>query len=365
MNQKLVLKLIKQYQWRKFLTRPYPPLFVSMHIDDYYRKLKTLIGETYKNFIYLSKQGISDIYRDTISIEKVEEKFYQILKKDHKKVGQLIKESEKAVKKIKQYSLKKTKESINFSNFKKNFNLYSWLFSRITIMPYYLGMVTEKRLNLQNLYFKKMIKKLEKFRRIDYYEDFENYAIKPYLRKFAKENNLPIKLVEQLTFSELSKIASKRMVIDRQELVKRKKHFVYTFFDGKESIISSKSFVAKIDELVNPETKVERDIIKGAASYPGKVTGKVILIQNISDLKKFKKNSILVSTSTSPNLMPAIKKAKAIITDEGGVTCHAAIISRELKIPCIIGTKIATQVLEDGDRVEVDATRGIAKKLTN
>ena len=61
--------------------------------------------------------------------------------------------------------------------------------------------------------------------------------------------------------------------------------------------------------------------------------------------------------------MPAIRQASAIVTDEGGLTCHAAIVSREMGIPCVVGTKIATQVLKDGDRVEVDANKGIVRKL--
>jgi pyruvate,water dikinase len=61
--------------------------------------------------------------------------------------------------------------------------------------------------------------------------------------------------------------------------------------------------------------------------------------------------------------MPIIKKCGAIVTDEGGITCHAAVISRELEIPCIVGTKIATQVLKDGDLVEVDANKGVVKIL--
>jgi pyruvate,water dikinase len=61
---------------------------------------------------------------------------------------------------------------------------------------------------------------------------------------------------------------------------------------------------------------------------------------------------------TSPDFIPILKKVSAIITDEGGITCHAAIVSRELKIPCIVGTKIATKVLKDGDVVEVDAQKG-------
>ena len=66
---------------------------------------------------------------------------------------------------------------------------------------------------------------------------------------------------------------------------------------------------------------------------------------------------------TRPDFMPLMRKAKAVITDEGGITCHAAIVSRELGIPCIIGTKIATKVLKDGDMVEVDANKGIVRKI--
>ena len=71
----------------------------------------------------------------------------------------------------------------------------------------------------------------------------------------------------------------------------------------------------------------------------------------------------LVSNATQPELLPAMKKAAAIVTDVGGMTCHAAIVSRELGVPCVIGTKIASQVLKDGDLVEVDASHGRVKKV--
>ena len=71
----------------------------------------------------------------------------------------------------------------------------------------------------------------------------------------------------------------------------------------------------------------------------------------------------MVSPMTTPNYLAAMKKAAAFITDEGGITCHAAIVARELKKPCLIGTKIATKVLRDGDLVEVDAGRGVVKIL--
>ena len=76
-----------------------------------------------------------------------------------------------------------------------------------------------------------------------------------------------------------------------------------------------------------------------------------------------KKRDVLVAISTGPEIILACQKAGAIITDEGGIISHAAIISRELKIPCIIGTKVATKVLRDGDLVEVDAEKGVVRKI--
>ena len=90
----------------------------------------------------------------------------------------------------------------------------------------------------------------------------------------------------------------------------------------------------------------------------------VVKIVNIKrDLNKMRKGNILVSTATNPELLSAMKKAAAIVTDEGGITCHAAIVSRELEIPCVVGTGFATQILKDGDRVEVNATKGTIKKI--
>lgn len=103
--------------------------------------------------------------------------------------------------------------------------------------------------------------------------------------------------------------------------------------------------------------------IKGMAAYPGKAKGKVKIIEISSEFNKMKRGDILVAKMTRPEFLPVMKKAAAILTDEGGITCHAAIVSRELKIPCIVGTQIATQVLKNGDLVEVDANRGVVRKI--
>lgn len=103
------------------------------------------------------------------------------------------------------------------------------------------------------------------------------------------------------------------------------------------------------------------DELHGAVAYPGKAKGVVKIVETIDDIKKMKKGNILLSETTYPALVPAMKLAGAIVTNVGGLTCHAAIVSRELKIPCVVGTKIATKVLHDGDLVEVDAEKGAVK----
>jgi len=103
------------------------------------------------------------------------------------------------------------------------------------------------------------------------------------------------------------------------------------------------------------------NVLKGTPASSGKSKGVVKIVNEIKDLNKVKKGDILISQATSPDLLSGMKKASAIVTNEGGITCHAAIVSRELKIPCVIGTKIATKVLKDGDLVEVDANKGVVK----
>jgi len=101
--------------------------------------------------------------------------------------------------------------------------------------------------------------------------------------------------------------------------------------------------------------------IKGNAAFIGKIIkGKVQIVFDPA-LARMEIGDILVTPMTTPNFVPLMKKARAIITDEGGLLCHASIVARELKKPCIVGTKFATQVLEDGDKIEIDIKSGTVK----
>ncbi len=104
-------------------------------------------------------------------------------------------------------------------------------------------------------------------------------------------------------------------------------------------------------------------ILKGNVACNGKAIGPVKILMNPNEIYKVNHGDVLVTSMTSPDFMPAMRKCVAIITNEGGLTCHAAVIARELNIPCIIGTKVATKVLKDGDKVEVDGDRGEVRKV--
>ncbi len=134
---------------------------------------------------------------------------------------------------------------------------------------------------------------------------------------------------------------------------------------GKKEVIITGKHAGKMLEKFTYQTSQKNEVTGMVANRVGTgiIRGVVKKIVNPREMSKMKKGQILVTWMTTPDFVPAMRKAKAIITDEGGITSHAAIVSRELGIPCIIGTKIATKVFKDGDVVEVDTNKGEVKKV--
>ena len=118
-----------------------------------------------------------------------------------------------------------------------------------------------------------------------------------------------------------------------------------------------------IRSVLQDNIKANTTNFSGIVASRGIAKGNVKIVKTIKDMDKVKKGDVLVASTTRPDLMPALRRCSAIVTDTGGITSHAAIIARELKLPCIVGTKIATQVLKDGDLVEVDANKGVVNIL--
>ncbi len=137
--------------------------------------------------------------------------------------------------------------------------------------------------------------------------------------------------------------------------------------DGGVAIqtVSIEEFIANTSGYEIEHEVVESDVteLRGTTASRGRVTGRVRVVLRRADMDAFTEGEVLVTAMTTPDYIPLMKKSVAIVTDEGGITSHAAVFSREIGKPCIIGTRIATAVLKDGDMVEVDATNGIVRKL--
>ncbi len=134
--------------------------------------------------------------------------------------------------------------------------------------------------------------------------------------------------------------------------------------DGGMEVFGGREAERKLAEIVGTQAPLsEIEEVRGTCASPGRAIGTVKVVVNIKDGGKFGDNDVLVTSMTQPDYVPLMKRASAVVTDIGGVTCHAAIISRELGKPCIIGTKIATKVFKDGDLVEVKADHGVIRKI--
>ncbi len=149
--------------------------------------------------------------------------------------------------------------------------------------------------------------------------------------------------------------------LDRALIQKRKEDYCYYVQEDTIEQYYGEEAVRKRKEEISTAAEDITDF-QGIISCAGKVTGTVRICFSSSEAQqKVHPGDILVTSMTSPDFLPAMKQAAAIVTDEGGITCHAAIVSRELGIPCLVGTKIATKVLKDGDMVEVNANHGVVK----
>lgn len=160
-----------------------------------------------------------------------------------------------------------------------------------------------------------------------------------------------------LTIKEFERFLKQHVLPDNLE--KRNQFFVVRYDTNGERQYHNK----ELWKYFNGESGGNSKVITGNPAFPGVVTGTVRIIKKVAESSDLQKGEILVTAMTDPRYLSAMKKSSAIITDEGGITCHAAIVARELKKPCVIGTKVATAVLKDGDTVRMDASRGIVTLL--
>lgn len=190
-----------------------------------------------------------------------------------------------------------------------------------------------------------------------------------YLSGFLDEitRRLGVKIPSEVFYilpTEITDLLRKELKMNK-EIIRERKQGYLMWGDGEKTQIYSGNIVTIAKKKIKFLSTKNQDCdkIHGQIACRGKVIGKARVIRMKGEFGKIRLGEILVVPSTTPDYVPIMKKSAAIVTDEGGLTCHSAIMSRELGIPCIIGTKISTKILHDGDLIEVDADNGVIKIL--
>ncbi len=317
--------------------------------EQHLKELKHKLGVNYSMVAFFHKNNQIKFYRcqkDEKNEGKLlankclnDKNFINFLIENTKKYSDLINRFLKRERKL-------TKDNLN--NFFDLLNNHFPLHHAIFWSADYLG-----RNNLNNKY-SLLLKRLYSARKY-------NENVLPNVEIWLKKNDPDCLLLtpeECIDYKIKGKKVLKKILSNRN-----KPSFVY--FDNNDSIIftgkKALNYDAKFSKAILDKFNYKSDVIRGESAFTGICRGTVRVVIDFLDFKNIKRGEILVTPMTLPKYNQYIRKSKAIITDEGAILSHAAIFARENKIPCIIGTKIASKVLKDGDRVEVDADKGIIK----
>jgi phosphohistidine swiveling domain-containing protein len=194
------------------------------------------------------------------------------------------------------------------------------------------------------------------------YSSISGQIIIPRLAKIAASLNIGYRELLEFLPTEINSLINGK--IDAIPALERRKNDSWCIFANDKSeteIIDEKEIIDELVKKMIPAHKESENVIKGQIGNKGIATGRAKIILANPEFGKLEPGDVLVTTMTTPDFVILMQKSCAIVTDIGGMLCHAAIMSRELGKPCIIGTKHATKILKDGDLVEIDANKGIVK----
>lgn len=182
----------------------------------------------------------------------------------------------------------------------------------------------------------------------------------------SKQFAITFKDLSWYSFDELEELTKHGKKLTSQQLEQRKQYRIMAQIDEKVTMFYGKRNFEEVQKAISVKLPLitPTTTLKGFVASRGFIRAPVVIVNETKDIHKLKAGNILVSVMTHPDLMLAIQKCSGIITDAGGITSHAAIISREFNIPCIVGTGIATKILKDGDLVELDANNGTVRVIS-
>ena len=349
---------------QKYAERKMPLFNLVISIWTHYLSLRNTIGVGFTDSVFTHQNGVCDLNASPKEIDKISECVRTLIKK-HDPSFKIWYEKAKALNQEADALLaiyQREDVRLDAGSYKEALRVFIDNFGFCTILPYWvlygINQALEKGEGKES--FGDVLTMFEELKGQTRYPQLGQTVISKYFTRAAEILNISVVLASCLHPDELMQVMAGNHSVSSVELEKRMQWCAITRADKplKVNFIYDKNIYSKLvlSAIVQDITE-----FKGSIAFKGVVQGRVKIVNTIDDMKKFEEGDILVSIQSSPSLMPAIIICSAIVTDEGGIMCHASVISRELKKPCIIGTRIATKVLKDGDTIEVNADDGIVK----
>jgi len=370
-------------------------------------KLQSIIT---KYLSALLKPSLLPLYLTTLVTPKKQSAVF-IERKAMFNIVKSIKENRSLVGEIKTGKCKtlkylKNKYPIFFNNVKKHWQKYNWLPVLVNNPPQSLEDIWQEISNLvkNNIVFKiesrrigdafdeKMsqkakrivvelklnkneIKLVDSLRDVAFIRTEDNavmswssYLVMPLYQEIAKRIGINYYQLKEFAPEEVVNYLLSSNKVHLSKVKERLKLSCYVVYKGKREIFTgdkAKNLRKIIDKQIAKTTSVLIDSksVQGTVANLGKSIGNARVVFSSKDASKIKKGEILIAPATSADFVLAMRKAGAILTELGGITSHAAVVSREFNIPCIVGVNNATKIFRTGDRVEVDANKGIVRKI--
>lgn len=353
--------------WTVYINRKESIFCLSCFNRPYGKLLFETTGSKFTHQLYKLDKDTVIVYKSKKKLQEVDQYFLRLIKSNDPKLKQwyeiglqTIKQQEELI------ALFSKNPGVGYiqSNYPKILEKIEYIFLYLTTIPYRIlsAINTAIESGEDIAQFKKTLEHFEYFRKKVSRVTITNVVFTALWKAAAQLKNHDNYIdFSFLTPNELGNLFKNKNYPNQEEINKRKKGCV--FYDDNDNMCFNynSTFLEKIGiHQLDNESISE---LRGNIACKGFAKGKVMIINDPKDMKGFQRGDVLLSITTSASLMPALEKCAAIVTDEGGIMCHAAVISRELNKPCIIGTKHATKVFKNGDIVEVDANKGIIKKL--
>jgi|SRR3989344_5487850 len=330
-------------------------LLTCSHFGESYTKILKIEGRVFvQKAVLIIKEGKSGAYLDQQEKGLVGKYIASLYLAKPEKIKVICSSLKKETDNILVFLDKHTKKNITLNVYDQYWNRVNSYYLPHIIIKYMVDYLKPESLHkylpdLQEarLYAEPVFKRTEEF-------------MVSMSNQIAAKTKYKPNLILCMTSKELEAYFKNGKIPEEELLKKRDQQAIILVKRGKEQLFIGKE-AEEIEKLIIKPTF--SDTIKGSTAYPGKVRGKVRMVLDPRKVNNFQTGDILVTGMTRPEYLPLMNKAAAIVTDAGGILSHAAISARELKKPCIIGTKNATKVLKDGDMVEVDAEKGIVRKI--